>query len=179
MTACGFLSRPSCSRLPSPSLAGQAPAKSWTALKTAWGDPDISGIFTTDDELGVPFERPVQFGDRAVRDAPRNSRSGQAQAERQEDADREGLRGAARRPPEGGPAAAAPGRPRTGSSAGSRRDARRSSSTRRTDAFRSERRGAAACGRGRRRAHARTAVASTGRRISIATIAASRAGSRT
>jgi hypothetical protein len=35
------------------SVAGQAPARSWTAPKTPWGDPDISGIFTTDDELGV------------------------------------------------------------------------------------------------------------------------------
>src|SRR5580765_3486185 len=34
------------------------------AFRTAWGDPDISGLFTTDDELGVPFERPAQFGDR-------------------------------------------------------------------------------------------------------------------
>ena len=31
------------------------------ALRTPWGDPDIQGIFTTDDELGVPFERPEQF----------------------------------------------------------------------------------------------------------------------
>ena len=35
-------------------------------LRTPWGDPDIQGLFTTDDELGVPFERPEQFGDRAV-----------------------------------------------------------------------------------------------------------------
>src|SRR5678816_4083700 len=35
-------------------------------FRTPWGDPDIQGLFTTDDELGVPFERPEQFGDRAV-----------------------------------------------------------------------------------------------------------------
>jgi hypothetical protein len=35
-------------------------------LRTPWGDPDIQGLFTTDDELGVPFERPEQFGDRGV-----------------------------------------------------------------------------------------------------------------
>jgi hypothetical protein len=35
-------------------------------FRTPWGDPDIQGLFTTDGELGVPFERPEQFGDRAV-----------------------------------------------------------------------------------------------------------------
>jgi len=35
-------------------------------FRTPWGDPDIQGLFTTDDELGVPFERPEQFGDREV-----------------------------------------------------------------------------------------------------------------
>ena len=70
------------------SLAGQAPAKSWTAPKTAWGDPDISGLFTTDDELGVPFERPVQFGDRQyVTDEEYKQRL--TQADRQDEADRE------------------------------------------------------------------------------------------
>jgi len=33
---------------------------------TPWGDPDIQGLFTTDDELGVPFERPEQFGSREL-----------------------------------------------------------------------------------------------------------------
>ena len=36
------------------------------AFRTPWGDPDIQGIFTTDDELGVPFERPEQFAGREV-----------------------------------------------------------------------------------------------------------------
>ena len=36
------------------------------SVRTPWGDPDIQGLFTTDDELGVPFERPEQFGNRAV-----------------------------------------------------------------------------------------------------------------
>lgn len=38
----------------------------WTAPRTPWGDPDIQGIFTTDDELGVPFERPEEFGQRTL-----------------------------------------------------------------------------------------------------------------
>ena len=58
------------------------------AFRTAWGDPDISGLFTTDDELGVPFERPAQFGDRQyVTDEEYKQRL--TQAERQDEADRE------------------------------------------------------------------------------------------
>jgi hypothetical protein len=40
--------------------AGTAP------YRTPWGDPDLQGIFTTDDELGVPFERPAEFAGRGV-----------------------------------------------------------------------------------------------------------------
>src|SRR5256885_1839122 len=29
--------------------------------KTAWGDPDISGVYSNDDETGTPLERPAQF----------------------------------------------------------------------------------------------------------------------
>jgi hypothetical protein len=32
--------------------------------KTAWGDPDLQGVYTTDDLNGVPMERPAQFGTR-------------------------------------------------------------------------------------------------------------------
>jgi len=73
--------------VPAP-LAGQAPARAPSSLRTAWGDPDISGLFTTDDELGVPFERPPQFGDRQFVTAEEFAQR-QTQAERQEEADRE------------------------------------------------------------------------------------------
>ncbi len=33
--------------------------------KTSWGDPDLQGIWTSDDMVGVPFERPAKFGTRA------------------------------------------------------------------------------------------------------------------
>ena len=56
------------------SLAGQQPAapnaksgaasKRWTAPRTAWGDPDVSGVFTNRDVNGVPFERPAEFAGR-------------------------------------------------------------------------------------------------------------------
>ena len=44
----------------------QAPSGVEQTMRTPWGDPDIQGLFTTDDELGVPFERPEEFGVRAV-----------------------------------------------------------------------------------------------------------------
>src|SRR5215471_17309616 len=33
--------------------------------RTAWGDPDLHGEWTSEGEYGVPFERPAQFGTRA------------------------------------------------------------------------------------------------------------------
>jgi hypothetical protein len=65
-----------------------APRAGWTAPRTPWGDPDIQGTFTTDDELGVPFERPDQFAGRElVTDAEFAERV--AQANRQADTDAE------------------------------------------------------------------------------------------
>ena len=40
---------------------GQAPAGSF---KTPWGEPDLQGLWTSEPELGVPFERPAEFGER-------------------------------------------------------------------------------------------------------------------
>jgi hypothetical protein len=66
---------------------GQKPAGD-QGFRTPWGDPDIQGLFTTDDELGVPFERPEQFGDRAgVTEEEFASR--QTQAVRQAEVDAE------------------------------------------------------------------------------------------
>jgi hypothetical protein len=39
-------------------------AKSWTQAKTAWGDPDIQGTWTSDDCIGTRLERPTNLGDR-------------------------------------------------------------------------------------------------------------------
>jgi hypothetical protein len=33
--------------------------------RTSWGDPDLRGTYTSDNSIGVPFERPAQFGTRA------------------------------------------------------------------------------------------------------------------
>jgi len=45
------------------SLAAQ---KSFTPPKTSWGEPDLQGTWTSQAELGVPFERPAAFGTRQV-----------------------------------------------------------------------------------------------------------------
>ena len=34
----------------------------WTPPKTPWGDPDIQGIYTSDDLMDTPIERPAEFG---------------------------------------------------------------------------------------------------------------------
>jgi hypothetical protein len=46
-------------------LVATSPAAADSA-RTAWGDPDLQGTYTSDNSIGVPFERPQQFGARAV-----------------------------------------------------------------------------------------------------------------
>lgn len=43
-----------------------APGTNWTPPKTAWGDPDLQGVWTSDDSFGVPFERPQRYGNRKL-----------------------------------------------------------------------------------------------------------------
>ena len=47
------------------SAAGQSQtAARYTPPRTPWGDPDLQGIWPGTDMVGVPFERPEQFGNR-------------------------------------------------------------------------------------------------------------------
>jgi hypothetical protein len=46
--------------------ASVAAQKAYTPPKTPWGEPDLRGTFTSDNSIGVPFERPPQYGDRLV-----------------------------------------------------------------------------------------------------------------
>src|SRR3989442_10930848 len=41
-----------------------AASKGWTAPKTPWGDPDLQGIWTSDDCIGTPMQRPANIGER-------------------------------------------------------------------------------------------------------------------
>jgi len=54
-------------------IHGQAPAstpaatskpRAYTPPRTPWGDPDLQGIWPSTDMVGVPFERPANFGER-------------------------------------------------------------------------------------------------------------------
>jgi hypothetical protein len=46
--------------------AGAAAAQ--RAPRTPWGDPDLSGTYTSDNWIGVPFQRPQRFGTRDLLD---------------------------------------------------------------------------------------------------------------
>jgi hypothetical protein len=43
-------------------IAGQWPRRAVPV--TPWGDPDLQGTWSSEAELGVPFERPAQYGER-------------------------------------------------------------------------------------------------------------------
>ncbi len=47
-------------------IAALAATPAYTPPKTPWGDPDLRGTYTSDNSIGVPFERPVQYGTRAT-----------------------------------------------------------------------------------------------------------------
>jgi hypothetical protein len=42
--------------------------KIYTPKKTAWGDPDLQGVYTNKDENGIPFERPSQLAGKNIGD---------------------------------------------------------------------------------------------------------------
>jgi len=64
------------------SLAGA----DWKAPRTPWGDPDLEGTWTSQPELGVPFERPASFGTRTIlTDAEFTERQAQAQKQLETD----------------------------------------------------------------------------------------------
>jgi hypothetical protein len=44
--------------------AASAANPKWTPPKLSWGQPDLQGIWTSDDMRGVPMSRPPQFGTR-------------------------------------------------------------------------------------------------------------------
>jgi len=66
---------------------GQAPKK-YTTPKTPWGDPDLQGIFPGTAMIGVPMQRPENFGTRNVL-TEEEFKARAEQAKRQSDADSE------------------------------------------------------------------------------------------
>jgi hypothetical protein len=49
-----------------PPAATTSTAGTGTVPKTPWGHPDLQGVWTTDLEIGVPLERPVELGEKAL-----------------------------------------------------------------------------------------------------------------
>jgi hypothetical protein len=50
---------------PAAAAAKPAPkAATYAPPRTPWGDPDFQGSWTTDDVIGIPLQRPQNFGDR-------------------------------------------------------------------------------------------------------------------
>jgi hypothetical protein len=47
---------------------GSAAATTFVAKRLPWGDPDLSGNYTTKDEANTPFERPAEFAGKRVED---------------------------------------------------------------------------------------------------------------
>ena len=73
--------------------AGQQTAASklaarWVTPRTAWGDPDLQGLWPSIDMQGTPLERPASFGDRAILN-DQEFATRQEAAERQTEADAE------------------------------------------------------------------------------------------
>src|SRR5688500_8263576 len=71
------------------SLAGQATTGtggSYASPRTPWGDPDLQGLWPSTHMVGVPFERPDQFGTRLYL-TDEEFKARQAQAAKQEELD--------------------------------------------------------------------------------------------
>jgi hypothetical protein len=48
----------------SPAATTTTPTKNWTPPKTPWGDPDLQGIWTSDDYIGVGLQRDADLGEK-------------------------------------------------------------------------------------------------------------------
>jgi hypothetical protein len=42
----------------------------WTHPRTAWGDPDLEGVWTSDNNFSIPLERPPEVADKEFLDGP-------------------------------------------------------------------------------------------------------------
>ena len=59
------LAIPAGAQAPARTTSAASPAKPFTTPRTPWGDPDISGTWSSDDLRSVPLQRPAEFGTRA------------------------------------------------------------------------------------------------------------------
>jgi len=59
---------------------GTAPDKPYTAPKTPWGDPDLQGVWSSDDTQGIPMQRPQNISGLYQSDEQWAARQKQTQA---------------------------------------------------------------------------------------------------
>jgi hypothetical protein len=59
------LSIPAGAQAPSRAPSAATSSKPYTVPRTPWGDPDISGTWSSDDLRNIPVQRPAEFGIRA------------------------------------------------------------------------------------------------------------------
>ena len=56
--------KPSALRaIPAESTAAKTKDPNWKAPRTAWGHPDLEGVWTSDDMRGIPTSRPAAQGE--------------------------------------------------------------------------------------------------------------------
>src|SRR5688572_12368964 len=66
-----------------------APPAGWTAPKTAWGDPDLRGMYPLDQVGRTPMQRRPQYGDRVLMTDEEYAEAVRAASELEAGADRE------------------------------------------------------------------------------------------
>jgi hypothetical protein len=62
----GWLAAASVSGQGRSAAPGASAGANWTTPRTPWGDPDLQGIYNSNDNVGVPIERPARFGTRTL-----------------------------------------------------------------------------------------------------------------
>jgi len=80
-----MLGSPLAAQSQAPKAQGSKAAarKAYTPPRTPWGDPDLSGVYTNNDESGIPLERPNQFEGKKLEDVS-ESELDQLRAQREE-----------------------------------------------------------------------------------------------
>jgi hypothetical protein len=64
MAALSLIALPIAAQNARPATSATPAAKAWTPPKTSWGDPDLQGIYTSDDYIGLGMNRAAQYGNR-------------------------------------------------------------------------------------------------------------------
>src|SRR5689334_21677370 len=51
-------------------MAAVVSAQRWTPTRMPWGDPDLEGVWTSDNNFSIPLERPAEVADKEFLDGP-------------------------------------------------------------------------------------------------------------